>query len=346
MAVDRPRQLALRAALSLPTPALRLLSGGSVSWVGGRTLDPRVQFLAHQARRAPAIEGLSPMDARAASAAALALAAADPEPGVRVEALSVPGAAGARPARAYRPIAQDPDAPLMVFAHFGGGVIGDLDAADGFCRVLAAGSAGPVLSIDYRLAPEHRFPAGLDDMLAAYRWGRDNAARFGAPSERAAVGGESIGGAFAAAVTHDLRRAGEPQPERQLLICPALDMADDSPSMTTYGRAWPLSRATLNWFVDHYIGPDQALTDPRLSPSREGDLSGLAPAIVIGAGFDPLLDQGEAYARRLIAAGTPTTYRCWDALPHAFTALAGAVPAADRACREIAALTRAAPTKG
>ncbi len=346
MAADLPRRLALRALLSLPGAVLRALSGGGVVWVGGRTLDPRVQFLAWQARRAPPLSSLSPADARIASATALALSAGDPKPGVRVESLSVPGATGQIPARAYRSTHQDPAAPLMVFAHFGGGVLGDLDTADAFCRLLAAGARCPVLSIDYRLAPEHRFPAGQDDMLAAYLWGRDNADRFGAPRGVAAVGGDSIGGGFAAVVAHDLRRAGEPQPALQLLICPALDMADDSPSMTTYAGAWPLSRATLGWFMDHYIGPDDAPTDPRLSPLRENDLSGLAPAIVIGAGFDPLLDQGEAYARRLIAAGTPATYRCWDALPHAFTALTGVVPAADRACHQIASLTRGANVKG
>ena len=346
MAVDTPRRLALRALLSAPSAVLRALSGGGVAWLGGRTLDPRVQFMAWHARRAAPIHTLSPADARIAAAAALALTTGDPEPGVGVEVLSVPGAAGPLAARAYRPTGQDPAAALMVFGHFGGGVIGDLDCADAFCRLLAAGAACPVLSIDYRLAPEHRFPAGVDDMLAAYRWGRDNAARFGAPDGRAAIGGESIGGGFAAVVAHDLRRAGEPQPALQLLISPALDMADDSPSMTTYAAAWPLSRATLGWFVDHYVGPDHAPIDPRVSPLREPDLSGLAPAIVVGAGFDPLVDQGEAYARRLIAAGGSATYRCWDSLPHAFTALTGVVPAADRACREIARLARDALAKG
>ena len=346
MATDTPRRLALRALLSLPGAVLRALAGGGVVWIGGRTLDPRVQFLAWQARRSPPLSSLSPTDARIASATALALSAGDPEPGVRVETLLVPGAIGPIPARAYRAIDQDPTTPLMVFAHFGGGVIGDLDAADAFCRLLAAGARCPVLSIDYRLAPEHRFPAGLDDMLAAYRWGRDNADRFGAPPGVAAIGGESIGGGLAAVVALDLRRAGEPQPALQLLICPALDMADDSPSMTTYAGAWPLSRATLSWFMDHYIGPDHAPADPRLSPLREDDLSGLAPALIVAAGFDPLLDQGEAYARGLIAAGTPATYRCWDSLPHAFTAFAGVVPAADRACREIASLARGALIKG
>ena len=346
MAVATPRRLALRALLSLPSPVLRVLAGGGVTWLDGRTLDPRVQFLAYQARRTPAIHALPPADARTASAAMLALAARDSEPGVRAESVSVPGPAGPIPVRAYRPTMQDPAAPLMVFAHFGGGVIGDLEAADGFCRLLAAGGRCPVLSVDYRLAPEHRFPAGLDDMVAAYRWGRDNAEMFGAPRGRAAVGGESIGGAFAAAITHELRRSGEPQPVLQLLICPALDMADDRPSMTTYAQAWPLSRATLTWFLDHYVGPDQAPTDPRLSPLREDDLAGLAPAIVIGAGFDPLLDQGEVYARGLIAGGTPTIYRCWDTLPHAFTGLAGLVPAADQASRDIVALVGEALVKG
>ena len=328
MADQTFRKLALRALLALPGPALRGLAGGGVVYVGGRTLDPRLQFLAAQAR--------------AGSAEALVLVAGGVERGVRVEALTVPGGAGTLDARAYRPADQDGAAPLMVFAHFGGGVIGDLDTCEAFCSILAKVARCPVLSVDYRLAPEHRFPAALDDMLAAWRWARENAPRFGAPAAHVAVGGDSMGGNFAAVIAQEMKRSGEPQPAVQLLIYPALDVAGESASMTTYAEAYPLARATMQWFMGHYMGPGDSPADPRLSPLRGADLIGLAPAVIAAAGFDPLLDQGEAYARRLGEAGVPVTYRCYDHLAHAFTAFTGAVPAADLACREIAALTRAA----
>jgi acetyl esterase/lipase len=228
----------------------------------------------------------------------------------------------------------------MIFAHFGGGVIGDIETAHVFCTILATIGRCPVLSVDYRLAPEHRFPAGLEDVLAAYRFGRDNAARFGAPAGVAAIGGDSIGGNFAAVVCQELKRAGEPQPVLQLLIVPCVDVASQSASMTTYADAFPLTRALMDWFMGHYMGPGDDPADPRLSPLRQADLSGLAPAVVVTAGFDPLLDQGEAYARRLKDAGVPVAYRCYDGLAHGFTAFTGAVPCADTACREVAGLAR------
>ena len=322
------QRMVVRALLSLPTSVLRLMAGGGVVYRGGRTLDPRLQYLAAQGRGAPPMATLTPDEARRGGSATLALVAGALEPGVRFEPLSIDGPGGAIPARLYRPEVQDPEAPLMVFAHFGGGVIGDLETCHAFCSILARTGRGPVLSIDYRLAPEHRFPAGLEDVLAAYRWGRDNAERFGAPVAQAAIGGDSMGGNFAAVVCQELKKKGEPQPVLQLLIYPWVDVACDSASMTTYAEAFPLSRATLDWFAGHYMGPGDSPADPRLSPLRAEDLSGLAPAVVVTAGFDPLLDQGEAYARRLKEAGVPVIYRCYDALAHAFTAFTGAIPCA------------------
>jgi acetyl esterase/lipase len=227
-----------------------------------------------------------------------------------------------------------------VFAHFGGGVIGDLDTCEVFCSILAKIVRCPVLSVDYRLAPEHRFPAGLDDVMAAYRWAIGNGDRFGAPTGVAAVGGDSMGGNLAAVVCQELKRLGERQPAMQLLIYPALDVAGDGPAMSTYADAWPLSRATMEWFMGQYMGAEDSPGDLRLSPARAHDLRSLAPAVVATAGFDPLLDQGETYARALADAGVGTFYRRYDNLAHAFTAMTGVVPAADAACREIAALTR------
>jgi acetyl esterase len=342
MADPAVQKFILKVLMSLPSPVLRAMSGGGTVYRGGRTLDPRFQFLAAAAAKMPSITSLAPDEARAASARGLAAMSGPPEPGVRNESLSIDGPNGAIPLRAYRPAEQDSSAPLIVFAHFGGGVIGDLETCHAFCGILARIARTAVLSVDYRLAPDHRFPAGLDDVLVAFRWGRDNAARFGALPGAAAIGGDSMGGNFSAIVAQEMKRLGEAQPALQLLIYPAVDVASETPSMTTYGDAYPLSRPIMDWFMGHYMGSDANPADPRLSPDKTADLSGLAPAVVITAGFDPLVDQGEAYAKRLVAAGVPTTYRCYDSLVHGFTAFTGAVPAADAASREIARLVRTA----
>jgi acetyl esterase/lipase len=340
MASPATQRMVVRKLLSLPTPMLRLMSGGGVVYQGGRTLDPRLQYLASQARGAAPMQTLSPDEARRASASGLDAMAGDLEPGVRIEPLTIPGPGGDVPARVYRPESQDAQTPVMIFAHMGGGVIGDLETCHAFCSILAKTARGPVISVDYRLAPEHRFPAGLEDVLAAYRFGRDNAAQFGAPPGQAAIGGDSMGGNFAAVICQELKRAGEPQPTLQLLIYPCVDVACESASMTTYAEAFPLTRAMMDWFVGHYMGPGDSPAEPRLSPLRAKDVSGLAPAVVVTAGFDPLLDQGEAYARRLKEAHVPVVYRCYDSLAHGFTAFTGAVPCADVAAREVAGLVR------
>ena len=334
------QKMMLKGLMSLPTSLLRGLSGGGAVYQGGRTLDPRLQFLANAARRNPPMSGFPPEVARAGAAAAFVSVAGSPEPGVTWENLSIDGPGGAIPARAYRADVQDPTAPVLVFAHMGGGVIGDLETCHAFCTILAKSARCPVLSVDYRLAPEHRFPAGLDDVLAAYHWARDNASRLGAPAGHVAIGGDSMGGNFTAIICQELKRAAEPQPVLQMLIYPAVDVASETQSMTTYADAYPLSRATMEWFMGHYLSPGDDPADVRLSPIREKDLSGLAPAVIITAGFDPLNDQGEAYAKRLRDAGVPVAFRCYDNLAHAFVAFTGVVPCAEVACREIAGLVR------
>ena len=338
MASAAIQRLIAQALLSLPTPILRAMSGGGVVYVGGRTLDPRLQFLASQGRNAPPISSLSPEEARRGEITGLALVSGALEPGVRVDSLSVPGAAGPVPARLYRPERQDASAPLMVWAHMGGGVIGTLDTSHRFCSMLARITRGPVLSVDYRLAPEHRFPAGLEDVLAAYRWARDQASTYGARG--VAIGGDSMGGSFAAIICQDLKRLGEEQPVLQLMLYPCTDVASETPSMSTYADAFPLNRAMMDWFMGHYLGPETDPADPRLSPLKAADLSGLAPAVIATAGFDPLIDQGAAYGQKLRDAGIATTWRSYDSLCHGFASFTGAVPAADAACREIAGLVR------
>ena len=341
MADPALQRVILKGLISLPNPILRAMSGGGVVYKAGRTLEPKFQFMAAQAKGQPPLSSVTAIEARMGSKAGFALATAKPEPGVRWDNQPIDSPNGPVPVRVYRPDNQDPAAPALVYLHMGGGVIGDLETCHAFCTVLAKTVRCAVVSVDYRLAPEHRYPAGLDDSLAVTRYVRDHADKFSAPVGKVAVGGDSMGGYFSAIICHDLKKAGEPQPEYQLLIYPCVDAASETASMTVHADSYPLTRDTMNWFFAQYLSADADPADPRLSPIRAADLSGLAPAIIVTAGFDPLSDQGEDYAKALIAAGNKVTFRCYDSLPHAFTGF-GLIPAADAACREIAALARKA----
>lgn len=332
----------LKTMLSLPDPILRVLSGGGVVYRGGRTLDPKFQYIWKSWRKPRPVSQVTPEEARTGWNLLARIAGAKPAPGVRGETILLDGPAGPMTTRLYRPADQDPQVPMLVFFHEGAGVAGGIEASEGFCTQLAAVARCPVLVPAYRLAPEHKFPAGYEDALAAYRWARENAGRYGAAPDTAAVGGESMGANFAAAICHEMKRSGEPQPAVQLLVDPILDAAADSQSMQTYADVWPLSRETLGWIFGHYLGPETDPTDPAVSPFRADDVSGLACAIILTAGFDPVVDQGELYARKLKAAGVAVLYRCYDSLPHAFPTFAGVAPEAEVACREIAGLLREA----
>ncbi|HWE47248.1 MAG TPA: alpha/beta hydrolase [Caulobacteraceae bacterium] len=338
MADPALQRMLYRTALSLPEPVLRVMAGGGVIYRGGRTLDPKFQFLC-KAWRGPRLSpDTDPLDARADWSEMTRAFAAKPEKGVSTETILLDGPGAVMTTRLYRPADQDPRAPMLVFFHAGAGVVGDLDASDGLCTELARIGRTAVLAPAYRLAPESRFPSGFEDALAAYEWAAVNASRYGATG--AAVGGESMGGGFAAAICQERKRLGQSQPVLQLLIYPILDAASDSQSMQTYADAWPLSRDALRWAFGHYLGPEDDPADPRLSPLRAGDVSGLACAIIVTAGFDPLVDQGEIYARKLRAARVPLVYRCYDGLVHGFAAFAGVAPEAEIAVREIGGLFR------
>lgn len=326
----------LKAVLSLPPPILRAAAGGRAVYVGGRTLEPRFQFLIHAARHYAA-EGHTDEKAREARAQQLALVSGRREPGVRLEDLAVDGPRGPIRARLYRHADQDSALPLMVYAHDGAG---GFEGCDVLCSILARCGHAAVLAIACQPTPERRFSACLEDVTALFLWGRDQARRFGAPAGQAAVGGESIGGGFAAILCQELKRRGEAQPAMQLLIYPWVDLSSDTPSMSDYADSTLPAQEIEPWAADRMLGPGDDPTDPRVSPLKAADVSGLAPAVLVTAGFDPLVDQGEDYARRLRAAGVPIVYRCYDHLVHGFAAFTGVVPAADVACREIAGLMR------
>ncbi len=330
------QSMIVKTLLKLPEALLVKMSGGKPVTQRGHTLDPHFQFLAHGSRTRPPMSSLSPAHARAASAAGLAMLAPKPDPDAPATDTLITVRGRNIPIRVYRPRDQDPSVPVLVFYHFGGGVIGDLETCDWFCSRLAVVTRGPVVSVDYRLAPEHKWPAGIDDATDAYEWALTNARNLDAPGGRAAVGGDSMGGNFAAAISLDMRDQAKPLPAYQLLIYPAVDVVDDHPSMTDFVDAYPLSRDTMEWFMAQYLPEGVDTADLRVSPMRAMDLSGLPPALVFTAGFDPLVDQGAAYAKRLKDEGIDVQYRMFERLAHGFTAFAGASPASREACEIIA----------
>jgi len=242
-----------------------------------------------------------------------------PEVGL-VRELSADGPHGTIPLRLYRPVGSAAEArlPVLVYYHGGGWVIGDLETHDTLCRELANGAACAVVSVDYRLGPENRFPAAVDDCIAATRWVRANAAELGIDAALLAVGGDSAGGNLAAVVTIALRDSGDPPIAFQLLIYPATDMRRTAPSHTSNGQGYVLTSDTITYFHDHYIDDAAHDLDWRASPLLHPDLSRLPPALVLTAGFDPLRDEGLAYADALAAAGNATTYVCFDRQIHGF----------------------------
>ncbi|MBX3446084.1 MAG: alpha/beta hydrolase [Parvibaculaceae bacterium] len=326
----------VRSLLKLPDGILVKMSGGKPLAIDGRILDARAQLLAVQGARQPSITTLDPVTARSATSEGLKLLDDAPRASIEVRELQVPGPGGPLEARLYRPRGSTGALPGLVFFHFGGCVIGDLDTCHVFCSMISEIANCAVLNVAYRLAPEHKFPAPADDAVAAYRWAVENAGELGMTPGRIGVGGDSAGGNLSAVVAQEARRKGFQPPALQLLIYPVTDWAAKGGSMESCGEVYPLTAEIMDWFAGHYLNGPADYADPRVSPMREADLSGLAPAIVVTAGFDPLRDQGAEYAQRLKAAGVSVSYTCEDSLPHAFTAMTGAIPAAKAACEKIA----------
>jgi acetyl esterase len=238
---------------------------------------------------------------------------------------TVPGADGLRRARIYTPVRGDrAGAPGLVWFHGGGWVIGSIESHDGICRALASRSGVVVVSVDYRLAPEHPFPAAPDDAVAATSWVLDNAGSLGVNPAAVAVGGDSAGGNLAALVTLKLRGASR-VPAFQMLIYPATDLTRSQPSHRSFGEGFMLPEPAMKWFLRHYLPDPQLERDPRASPLFAPDLSGLPPALVVTAGFDPLRDEGRAYADRLRDAGVAVEYVCSEGSMHGFLHTAGAI---------------------
>jgi acetyl esterase len=254
----------------------------------------------------------------------------------------LPGPAGDIPVRVYTPNGSAPF-PLLVYFHGGGWVLGSLVTHDGICRSLAAGAGCVVVSVDYRLAPEHRYPAAAEDCYAATQWCAAHAAELGADAARLAVGGDSAGGNLAAVVAQMARDRGGPRLVFQLLIYPATDAACDTASYRENAEGYLLTAQDMTWFWGHYLGEGTPrASEPYASPRRAANLAGLPPALVITAEFDPLRDEGEAYAHALEDAGVAAKISRYQGMIHGFFGLGAMMDAGKRAMQEATGTLRLA----
>jgi acetyl esterase len=285
-------------------------------------------------RGLPPMQSLTPIEARRFYRDRRALTQPAPPAVAETLELSADTPHGAIPLRLYRPRrnGEGPAAlPVLVYYHGGGWTIGDLDTHDTLCRQLANGSECAVVSVDYRMGPEHRFPAAVDDCLAATHWLRRQAAALGLDASRLAVGGDSAGGNLAAVVAIIGRDAGDLPIAFQLLIYPATDMRCGHGSHSSNGRGYLLERETIAYYHDNYIDDPAHDLDWRASPLLQSDLSRLPPALILTAGFDPLRDEGLAYADALSAAGSRATYVCFERQIHGFITMGKVIEEANTA---------------
>jgi len=307
---------ALRFAFGLPAPLRRLIAGRPIT-LDGQRLHPEAQLLLRLGqlgggdRRAT-----TPAADRSALARSTALVSGPAIGGVAVRAVDMAGVRG----RCYTPRGLAEGSPLLVFYHGGGWVSGDLDSHDNLCRYLAAQAGVRVLSADYRLAPEHPFPAAADDAATAYRWAVEHAAELRADPARVALGGDSAGGNLAAVTA---LHAGAVKPVFLLLFYPAVDATARRRSRELFGDGFFLTDRKMDWFLDHYAPSPDAHRDPRLSVLLAEDLSGLPPTYLATAGFDPLRDEGEAFAAKLAEQGVPVVLRRHEGLFHGYANVLG-----------------------
>jgi len=303
---------------------------------GPMTLAPELQPYVEAATAA----GLPPLSeqpiqqVRDQAALFAHVGANDPEPVDLVEDRTIPGPAGEIPVRVYDP---EPGAtsPVVAYFHGGGFVMMGLDSHDRICRRLANAAHAVVVSVDYRLAPEHRFPAALDDCMAVTHWLTAHAAELAGDPARIAVAGDSAGGNLAGAIALASRNGG-PGLVAQVLVYPVIDAACDTASFTANAEGYLLTASTMRWFWDQYLGPEHDRSDPYASLLHADDLTGAPPALVITAEYDVLRDEGEAYAGRLRDAGVDVTCSRYDGMVHGFFNMDAMTPASGQAMSEIA----------
>ncbi|MCW2768575.1 MAG: alpha/beta hydrolase [Aeromicrobium sp.] len=324
-----------RSLMKLPRPVITRLAGSPVV-IDGRTLDPEMQLLLRlQHLEGPAAETVAISRGRKIIVSSSQLAGGT-QPIGAVTQRTIDGPGGPIGLRFYTPRGLTGPSPALLFFHGGGWIYGDLESHDATCRFLAEEAQVRVIAVDYRLAPEAPFPAALDDSLAAWTWLVEHAAGLGIDPTRIAVGGDSAGGNLAAVVAQQTVAAGGPSPAFQLLIYPVTDFLETAPSRLTYAEGFFLTKAFMDLAEENYLVGGEDRSDPRLSPLH-GDVTGVAPAYVVTAGFDPLMDEGNAYADKLRAAGVPVEHVCEDGLIHGFINMVAIGRTAPKAVRRAAA---------
>jgi len=304
------------------------------------TLDPDAAavFKAFQDAGRPPYESGTPAEARELYLKGRVVSNPEPPELKSVQPLAIPSPAGSIPARIYTPMTLRQAAgmaPCLVFFHGGGWVIGDLDSHDVVCRKLADAGQLIVISVDYRLAPEHKFPAAVDDAITATAWIAANARQLGIDASKLSVGGDSAGGNLATVVSLAARDSNGPAISGQVLIYPATDFAMTHPSHREPETSILLTHSVIRWFRDHYLNGAADAADWRASPARAATLAGLPPAYVLTAGADPLRDEGDEYAQRLNDAGVPVTHRSFPGQFHGFITMGKLLQQANVAAAEI-----------
>jgi acetyl esterase len=316
--------------------ALQLLDGHRIRR-GSRVMDPKAQIVGEFVKSIRVPGYFPPLPELRQQLRMMVTLMDEPAPELpRIEDVRIPGPVGEIPARVYSARAGRAPQPTVAYFHGGGWVQGDLETHHGLCARLAQHADVMVLAVDYRLAPEHKFPAAVDDCVAAYRWLRTHGASIGADSTRVAVAGDSAGGNLSAVVSQLAASAGVPVPACQVLIYPAVDFSLETESHQELADGHIIPRDRIVWYMEQYLRGESDKADLRASPARAASLTGQPPAMIVTAGFDPLREEGRAYGDALRRAGVEVVYREFPGQIHAFVSLTKAIPQGMTATLEIA----------
>jgi acetyl esterase len=320
--------------------ALRFLEGHRIR-MGSRTMDPKAQIVGEFVKSIRVPGFFPPLPELRQQLRVMVSLMDEPAPALpRIEDIRIPGPAGEIPARVYAPSAATTPRPAVAYFHGGGWVQGDLETHHGLCARLSKHAGVLVVAVDYRLAPEHKFPAAVEDCLAAYRWLRTKGRDVGADISHVAVAGDSAGGNLSAVVSQLAASSGVPAPTCQVLIYPAVDFSLETSSHRELTDGHVIPRDRILWYMEQYLKSDADKSDLRASPMRATSLDGQPPAMIVTAGFDPLRDEGRAYGDRLREAGVDVVYREYPGQIHAFVSLTKAIPQGMACTLEIAQYLR------